>query len=348
MSSSRRRRSFKRTRRSTPDSDDDDRDNNDSSIEDNQDGAETQNGHDKDVEDIDQLKAEDKTVEEVTESLTVQEEIEEVDYEAQRRRNILENQRLLQELGLNKSIVQKSFPSVTKNDYYEDNDDASSDGEYNDKIESKEPRKGRKFGHNKVSWRKASVPAATRASKRIRGEAAVDSKVDLEALERSLNGRTGINEDDGEEGSGSRSEFATPPSKLGEYSRSLWKGRKQTTGFTMEVEIPSATVPLTVGKYLTSLCSQSASRIIIVEILNMDVYHMNSLGSIATTIWELGSIYKGEKNKLKYWSGGGVCVYCQLLANFYNYVDFIRERLMFVKPFSSMLTYKVVDRCLYF
>ncbi|KAG9063870.1 hypothetical protein KI688_003984 [Linnemannia hyalina] len=269
MSSSRRRRSFKRTRRSTPDSDEDgDSDNNDYNTEDNQEEAENLDDHGhKEAEENDQLKAEDKVVEEVVESLAVQEEIEEVDYEAQRKRNILENQRLLQELGLNNSIVRKSFPSITKsrNDDYEDNGDVSSDGEYNDEIGSKEPKKGRRFAQNKASWRKATAPVATRASKRIRGEAAVETKVDLESLERSLNGRAGSNEDEGGEGR-SRGEGAAPPFKLGEYSRSLWKGRKQTTGFTMEVEIPR---------------------------------------SIATTIWELGSIYKGEKNKLKYWSGGG-------------------------------------------
>ncbi|KAF9291769.1 hypothetical protein BGZ88_006746 [Linnemannia elongata] len=271
-----RRRSFKRTRRSTPESDEDSgSDNNDFNIEDNKEEAENLDDHDdKEAEENFQLKAEDTAAEEV-ESLVLQEEIEEVDYETQRKRNILENQRLLQELGLNKSIVRKTFPPITKskNDDYEDNDDISSDGEYNDEIRSKEPKKGRRFSQNKASWRKATAPVATRASKRIRGEAAAEAKVDLEALERSLNGRAGNNEDEGGD-SRSRSEGAAPPFKLGEYSRSLWKGRKQTTGFTVEVEIPSATVPLTVG-------------------------------SIATTIWELGSIYKGEKNKLKYWSGGG-------------------------------------------
>jgi hypothetical protein len=334
-SSSRRRRSFKRTRRSTPDSDE-----SDSSTEDNQDETETQNSQDdKHTKEIEQLKAEDKTVEEVTESLAVQEEIEEVDYEAQRKRNILENQRLLQELGLDKSIVRKSFPPIVKTDDYEDNGDVSSDGEYNDKIGSNKPKKGRRFANNKVSWRNAGATVATRASKRIRGEAAIESKVDLEALERSLNGRTGINEDDGEEGSMRRGELATPPPKLGEYSRSLWKGRKQTTGFTMEMEIPSANVPLTVGKCLSSLCIQSVNTVFVDGVLIINVCRLNSLGSIATTIWELGSIYKGEKNKLKYWSGGGVCVYCQTLVLFKNFVDFIREcpNAMLVKPFSSNL-----------
>ncbi|KAF9340404.1 hypothetical protein BGZ91_002215 [Linnemannia elongata] len=272
-----RRRSFKRIRRSTPESDEDSgSDNSDFNIEDNkEEEAENLDDHDdKEAEENFQLKAEDTAAEEV-ESLVLQEEIEEVDYETQRKRNILENQRLLQELGLNKSIVRKTFPPITKskNDDYEDNDDISSDGEYNDEIGSKEPKKGRRFSQNKASWRKATAPVATRASKRIRGEAAAEAKVDLEALERSLNGRAGNNEDEGGD-SRSRREGGAPPFKLGEYSRSLWKGRKQTTGFTVEVEIPSATVPLTVG-------------------------------SIATTIWELGSIYKGEKNKLKYWSGGG-------------------------------------------
>lgn len=255
--SRRKRRSFKRTRRSTPDSDEDsDSDNNDYNIEDNQEEAESLDDHDdREVEEDDQLKAEDKAVEEVVESLAVQEELEEVDYEAQRKRNILENQRLLQELGLNKSTVRKPFSPITKNrnDDYEDNDDVSSDGEYNDEVGSKEPKKGRRFARNKASWKKATAPVATRASKRIRGEAAVETKVDLEALERNLSGRAGNNEDEGGEGK-IRGEGAAPPFKLGEYSRSLWKGRKQTTGFTVEVEIPSATVPLTVGKYFAPFC----------------------------------------------------------------------------------------------
>ncbi|KAF9124795.1 hypothetical protein BGW39_007880 [Mortierella sp. 14UC] len=273
-----RRLSFKRTRRDTPDSDDDS-ENDDYTIEHNQDGAQDTEG-DNDDDDDEESKAKDNNAENVTESLAVQEErkdeeeVEEVDYEAQRKRNILENQRLLQELGLNKSIIRKSFPTVVKNDNYDDEEEVSSDGEYNDEIGSREPRKGRRIARSKLSWRNSATAVATRASKRIRGEAAGDSKVDLEALERSLNSRTGGNNEDGEV-------VTTPPLRLGEYSRSLWKGRKQTTGFTMEMEIPSASAPLT-----TSSSIENA-------------------GSIATTIWELGSIYKGEKNKLKYWSGGG-------------------------------------------
>ncbi|KAK3846684.1 MAG: hypothetical protein J3R72DRAFT_433342 [Linnemannia gamsii] len=262
-----RRLSLKRRRRGTPSSDEDS-ETDDYTIENNQDGVEADGGDD----DKEEEEEEDKNTEDITESLAVQEEskeveAEEVDYEAQRKRNILENQRLLQELGLNTSIIRKSFPTISKSDNDDDDEDASSDGEYNDGIGSREPRKGRRIARSKMSWRNSSAAVATRASKRIRGEAAGNSTVDLESLERSLNSRRGGNNEDGEEGT-------APPPKLGEYSRSLWKGRKQTTGFTMELEIPSASAPLTVG-------------------------------SIATTIWELGTIYKGEENKLKYWSGGG-------------------------------------------
>ncbi|KAF9905459.1 hypothetical protein EC991_001626 [Linnemannia zychae] len=257
-----RRLSFKRTRRDTPDSDEDS-ESDDYTIENNYDGVEDAGSDNGDGEE-EEVKAENKDAENVVETLTVQEEskdeeeVEEVDYEAQRKRNILENQRLLQELGLNKSMVRKSFPTVNKSNNYSD-EEASSDGEYNDEAGSREPRKGRRVARTKLSWRNSTTAVSTRASKRIRGEAAGDSKVDLEALERSLNSRTGGSNEEGEE-------ITAPPPRLGEYSRSLWKGRKQTTGFTLEIEIPR---------------------------------------SIATTIWELGSIYKGEKNKLKYWSGGG-------------------------------------------
>ncbi|KAG0280976.1 hypothetical protein BGZ95_007651 [Linnemannia exigua] len=257
-----RRLSLKRRRRDTPDSDEDS-ENDDYTTENGQDVTEAVGGDDN-KEEKEESSAEDKNTEDITESLAVQEEgkedeADEVDYEVQRKRNILENQRLLQELGLNTSIIRKPFPTVTKSDNDDDDEDASSDGEYNDEVGSRQPRKGRRIARNKLSWRNSSTVVATRASKRIRGETAGNSTVDLEALERSLNSRRGGNNEDGEEGT-------APPPKLGEYSRSLWKGRKQTTGYTMELEIPR---------------------------------------SIATTIWELGTIYKGEENKLKYWSGGG-------------------------------------------
>ncbi|KAF9926239.1 hypothetical protein FBU30_004134 [Linnemannia zychae] len=314
-----RRLSFKRTRRDTPeDSDDNGENGDDYRIEDTLDDIDKAF-----LESLDQEEGESskdvKVTEEITESLIVQEKEKEeeekeeeeedgeeevkknskeeedlkenpddVDYETQRKRNILENQRLLQELGLNGSIIRKSFPTIGKTTFKKQNDDSesSSDGEYDDdEFRSNEPKKStRRLANTKLSWRKATTaaPLPTRSSRRIRGETADVSKVDLEALERNLN-RTGSGREGGRDGE----EGSAPPSKLGEYSRSLWKGRKQTTGFTMEIEIPSACVPLTVGKFKGFIKGVSKG------------------GSIATTIWELGSIYKGEKNKLKYWSGGG-------------------------------------------
>lgn len=78
---------------------------------------------------------------------------------------------------------------------------------------------------------------ATRTFKRIGGEATVETKVNLGALERSLNGQADNSEDEGGEGR-ARDEGAAPPYKLGRCMR--WKGRKQTTGVTMEVDILSA------------------------------------------------------------------------------------------------------------
>lgn len=57
---------------------------------------------------------------------------------------------------------------------------------------------------------------ATRTFKRIGGEATVETKVNLGALERSLNGKADNSEDEGGEGR-ARDEGAAPPYKLGRY-----------------------------------------------------------------------------------------------------------------------------------
>ncbi|KAG0263235.1 hypothetical protein BG011_009070 [Mortierella polycephala] len=187
------------------------------------------------------------------------EEGQEADYEAQRQHNIMQNQKLLLELGLSPMAIQTSFPV------------------------SEQPIKNKRRSHEESEYTPVKrytprpkiiqQPSQTRISKRIRGEPAMELNVDLEAIENGLqldlHGRTRGNAH-GPEGSSS----TMPPQQLGSYSKSLWRGRKQTTGFTVETEIPCASTPLT-------------------------------LGSIATTIWDIGTLYKGKENRTKYWSGKG-------------------------------------------
>ncbi|KAF9964526.1 hypothetical protein BGZ70_006342 [Mortierella alpina] len=205
------------------------------------------------------------------------EEEEEVDYEAQRRRNILQNQQLLLELGLNPVSIHRSFPR----DVYTTKDLHHDDDEYKGS--------NRSSGIAHISTRKYKrklkpayqEPVQTRSSKRIRGQPATKYDVDIEALENGLQlelagrggggSKEGHRRNDREDADG---QSTAPPAQLGSYSKSLWKGRKQTTGFTVEMVIPCAHTPLT-------------------------------LGSIATTIWEIGTIYKGKENRAKYWSGKG-------------------------------------------
>ncbi|KAF9292397.1 hypothetical protein BGZ68_006343 [Mortierella alpina] len=196
-------------------------------------------------------------------------EAEEVDYEAQRRRNILQNQQLMLELGLSPVSIQRSFPRDVYTKDLNHDDEEYTGAHRSSGISHMSARKYKR--KLKPSYLE---PVQTRSSKRIRGQPATKYDVDIEALENGLQlelaGRgQHRNHRDGETG-----ESTAPPAQLGAYSKSLWKGRKQTTGFTFEVAIPCAHVPLT-------------------------------LGSIATTIWEIGTIYKGKENRAKYWSGKG-------------------------------------------
>ncbi|KAG0038035.1 hypothetical protein BGZ82_001278 [Podila clonocystis] len=196
------------------------------------------------------------------------EAVPEVDYETQRKRNILENQKLMLELGLNPMSVHRSFP-VPETSSSRDND-----------TEEYIPRRSSGIAHMARQQKRRIVPVqpvATRSSKRIRGEPAKVYQVDIDALESGARGVISDDSEDDEDGEYGRrpSKIGTePPLQPGTYARVMWKGRKQTNGFTILTDIPDAGCPIT-------------------------------LGSISTTIWELGKIYTGKENRLKYWSGKG-------------------------------------------
>ncbi|KAF9354080.1 hypothetical protein BGX26_008109 [Mortierella sp. AD094] len=143
------------------------------------------------------------------------EELEEVDYEMQRQRNILRNQQLMMELGLQPISIRREFPVPVKSS----RDKSRDDEDYSEEQEYPRVRAKKRMRMPKPVYQ----PVQTRASKRIRGEPAKDYKVDLEALENGL--QLDLN------------------------------GKDQS--------------------------------------------------SIATTIWDIGKIYKGKENRLKYWSGKG-------------------------------------------
>ncbi|KAF9437191.1 hypothetical protein BGZ76_001650 [Entomortierella beljakovae] len=188
-----------------------------------------------------------------------QQQLEETDYEAQRQRNILRNQMLMMELGLQPIYKKKEPQYLTKssNDTGDRDDDEYTERREYPKFRTKRMRK----------LKPAYEPIQTRMSKRIRGEPAKDYNVDLDEIENGL--KLDLNGND-EEGTST-----VPPSQLGPYSKKQrWVGKKQTTGYSVELDIPCVGAPLT-------------------------------LGSIATTIWDIGELYKGKENRLKYWSGKG-------------------------------------------
>ncbi|KAF9285203.1 hypothetical protein BGZ74_001541 [Mortierella antarctica] len=194
------------------------------------------------------------------------EAVPEVDYETQRKRNILENQKLMLELGLNPMSVHRSFPVP---------ESSSRDNETDEYI----PRRSSGIAHMARQQKRRIVPVqpvATRSSKRIRGEPAKVYQVDIDALESGARGviSDDSEDEDGEYGKRPSKVGTEPPPQPGTYARVMWKGRKQTNGFTILTDIPDAGCPMT-------------------------------LGSISTTIWELGNIYTGKENRLKYWSGKG-------------------------------------------
>jgi len=170
---------------------------------------------------------------------SIEKKEEKIDYEEQRRRNILENQRLMMELGLNPMAISRSFPTSS----YDKSKDF--DNEEYEEPSSAPPKSSRAYVEARKRRPKIvyQSPVATRSSKRIRGEVAERFNVDLEALEKGI-----VQNLDGNEDEVVQENSHQPPPQLGAYSRSLWKGRKQTTGFVVELEIPCACAPLTLGK----------------------------------------------------------------------------------------------------
>ncbi|KAG0023205.1 hypothetical protein BGZ80_010110 [Entomortierella chlamydospora] len=146
------------------------------------------------------------------------EEPEEVDYEKQRQQNILRNQQLMMELGLQPISIRREFPIPVR----PSRDKSRDDEDYTEEREYPKVRAKKRMRIPKPAYQ----PVQTRASKRIRGEPAKEYKVDLEALENGLQ-------------------------------------------------------------------------------LDLNGKDQNELRSIATTIWDIGKIYKGKENRLKYWSGKG-------------------------------------------
>lgn len=169
------------------------------------------------------------------------EAVPEVDYETQRKRNILENQKLMLELGLNPMSVHRSFPVP---------ESSSRDNETDEYI----PRRSSGIAHMARQQKRRIVPVqpvATRSSKRIRGEPAKVYQVDIDALESGARGVISDDSEDDEDGEyGKRpSKVGTePPPQPGTYARVMWKGRKQTNGFTILTDIPDAGCPMTLGK----------------------------------------------------------------------------------------------------
>ncbi|KAF9170361.1 hypothetical protein BGX20_009075 [Mortierella sp. AD010] len=161
------------------------------------------------------------------------EEPEEVDYEKQRQQNILRNQQLMMELGLQPISIRREFPIPVR----PSKDKSHDDEDYTEEREYPKVRAKKRMRIPKPAYQ----PVQTRASKRIRGEPAKEYKVDLEALENGL--QLDLNGKDQNEQS------TLPPAQPGSYSKKQrWMGRKQTTGYNVEVEIPCACAPLTLGK----------------------------------------------------------------------------------------------------
>ncbi|KAI1316170.1 hypothetical protein EDD11_010342 [Mortierella claussenii] len=198
---------------------------------------------------------------------------EEVDYEAQRRQNILRNQQLMLQLGLNPiSLHSSSRPPFTS---HSSSSQKSKGHDDDDEWVNGIPSAKRRMRKSKPHYTTSTL-IPTRLSKRIRGLSAEElGNVDLDALENKMR----LDLDGRRMAAGAQGEVSpsstVPPSQLGAYSKKQkWLGRKQTTGYEVELELPCCGVPIT-------------------------------LGSIATTIWDIGVIYKGKDHRMKYWSGKG-------------------------------------------
>ncbi|KAG0226674.1 hypothetical protein BGW41_004114 [Actinomortierella wolfii] len=239
------------------------------------------------------------------------EDEEELDYEAQRQRNILENQRILAELGLdNGPLTAGLMPFSSRGSMTRPppssmhghrrgrppkKSGVGSDEEYVDQEEGEDGSGrvgGRRPGKSstKLKLLQDVQPVQLRQSMRLRGLKPQETK---EILSDHTDGEEEFTDDSDNESRNSKKsrrgkkyeekQWKTRnngvqdvlPSEQKLVARSAWRGRKQLTGFMIEVELPNnISTPLT-------------------------------LRSIATTIWDLGEIYKGSSNKLSYWSGNG-------------------------------------------
>ncbi|KAF9973428.1 8-oxoguanine glycosylase ogg1 [Actinomortierella ambigua] len=250
-------------------------------------------------------------------------EEEELDYEAQRRRNILENQRILAELGLDNGIaagVFQSFPPRTPNSRPPSSSmhghrgrtrpgrsvEAGSDDEFVDQEEEDMDGRGgrrRNTGSStKLKLLKDAQPVQLRQSLRLRGYKAPETKGVLSDDTDGDEDLTDGSDNETKKGRKSRrkayedKQWKTRnngvqdilPSEQKLVARSAWKGRKQLTGFMIELELPdNISAPLTLRKFFSC------------------VRKLVTLATIATTIWDIGKIYDGKTNKLSYWSGNG-------------------------------------------
>ncbi|KAF9997009.1 hypothetical protein BGZ65_007412, partial [Modicella reniformis] len=163
-----------------------------------------------------------------------EEEVGGDDYEAQRQRNIQRNQQLLLELGLNSISTRREYQPAIKPSKL-NKEKSIDDDEYTeeDSFTTTSTRKRR-------VWRVTSTIQSmeTRSSKRIRGEPAKEYSVDVEAIENGL--RYDLDEDYRKVPS------SAPPEDQGFHSKvNRWRGRKQTTGYIIEVDISDAGVPIT-------------------------------------------------------------------------------------------------------
>ncbi|KAF9166453.1 hypothetical protein DFQ26_007840 [Actinomortierella ambigua] len=240
-----------------------------------------------------------------------EEEEEELDYEVQRQRNILENQRILAELGLDSGLgitgmtpfhsgaSMQRPPAASAHGHRHRSHrrrqaEAASDDEFvgqeeDHGVDGKAGSRRYTGSSTKMKLLKDAQPVQLRQSMRLRGFKAPETKGvqsdtdDEEELtddsdngtkkSKKLRKRKGYEEKQWRTRNQGVQDALPSEQKL--VARSAWRGRKQLTGFMIELELPdNISAPLT-------------------------------LRSIATTIWEMGKIYDGTTNKLSYWSGNG-------------------------------------------
>ncbi|KAG0347343.1 hypothetical protein BG004_007933 [Podila humilis] len=218
---------------------------------------------------------------------------QEVDYETQRERNILENQKLMLELGLSRISFSRSLSSSSSTTTEQGLlllQPHSKNNSNNLKVHHSKPRPVR-FNH-----KKRFVPDApqslvpSRSSKRIRGEEpkpyfktsnSDDDDDDDDGLEKEdseYSGDDDDDDDDDDDGDDDNDDDDDDANQEDDYGRRGGGGQEGGLDRRREIVdepvIPDAACPLT-------------------------------LGSISTTIWDLGTIYTGTENRLKYWSSKG-------------------------------------------